>query len=53
LAALGCFPAAIEALLKAKQIFTDKGLDAAQNKGWLEIVEGNIAAIKAQLKKQE
>ena len=26
LAALGCFPAAIEALERAKEIFTDKGL---------------------------
>jgi tetratricopeptide (TPR) repeat protein len=53
LAALGCLPAALEALLKAKQIFSDKGLDAAQNKAWLEMVDGNIAAINAQIKKQE
>ncbi len=52
LAALGCLPAALEALQKAKEIFTGKGLDAAKNKGWLEMVDGNITAINARLKEQ-
>jgi tetratricopeptide (TPR) repeat protein len=52
LAALGCLTAAIEALEKAKQIFCNKGLDVAQNQQWLDMVDGNIAAINAQLKKQ-
>ncbi len=52
LAALGCLPAAVEALMRAKQIFTDKGLDSAQNKQWLEIVDENITAINARVKQQ-
>ncbi len=51
LAALGCFPAAIEALQRAKQIFADKGLDAAKNAAWLEMVDDNIIAINAQMEK--
>jgi tetratricopeptide (TPR) repeat protein len=39
LAALGCLDAAIEALERAKQIFISKGLDAAQNRQWLEMAE--------------
>jgi tetratricopeptide (TPR) repeat protein len=53
LAALGCFPAAIEALQRAKEIFTNKGLDAAQNRQWLEMVDGNIVAIQAHMKEQK
>jgi tetratricopeptide (TPR) repeat protein len=53
LAALGCFPAALEALGRAKEIFANKGLDAAQNKEWLKMVDGNIAAINAHLKEKE
>jgi tetratricopeptide (TPR) repeat protein len=53
LAALGCLAAALEALGRAKEIFVNKGLDSAQNKQWLEIVDGNIAAISARLKEQE
>ena len=53
LATLGCFDAAVEALLRAKQIFLDHGLDACENQHWLEMVDGNIAAIKSHLAKQE
>jgi len=53
LAALGCFPAAIEALQRAKQIFTDKALDPAKNAEWLKMVDGNIAAITAQMEKKK
>jgi len=53
LAALGCFPAALEALDTAKNVFTDKGLDALKNKQWLDIVEDNITAIKDQIEKQQ
>jgi len=51
LAALGCLPAALEALHKAKQVFLNKSLDPAKNKQWLEIVEGNIVAINGQIEK--
>jgi tetratricopeptide (TPR) repeat protein len=51
LAALGCLEAALEALEGANEIFVNKGLDATQNKVWLEMVDGNIAAINAQLKR--
>jgi tetratricopeptide (TPR) repeat protein len=51
LASLGCFPAALEALGRAKEIFVTKGLDAAQNKEWLKMVDSNIAVINVQLKK--
>ena len=53
LAALGCLAQAIEALQLAKQIFTNKGLDAAQNDQWLEMVDGNITAIYTQMKKNK
>ncbi|XHH08990.1 MAG: DUF3856 domain-containing protein [Candidatus Bathyarchaeia archaeon] len=53
LATLGCLPAALEALEKAKEIFACKGLDPAANRQWLEQVDGNIAAIKAQIEKQQ
>jgi tetratricopeptide (TPR) repeat protein len=53
LAALGCLPAALEALQRAKDLFSNKGLDPAQNRQWLEMVEGNIAAIQAQIEKHQ
>jgi tetratricopeptide (TPR) repeat protein len=53
LAALGCLSAALEALYKAKEIFNNKGLNPDKNKPWLDIVEGNIAAIKRQIEKQQ
>ncbi len=53
LAAMGCFDAAVEALLKAKEIFVRHGLDMTDNKQWLEMVDGNIAAIAAHRKKKE
>jgi tetratricopeptide (TPR) repeat protein len=53
LATLGCLPAALEALQRAKEAFTSKGLDAAQNRQWLEMVDGNIAAINAHLNEKE
>jgi tetratricopeptide (TPR) repeat protein len=53
LAVLGCLPAALEALQKAKVVFAEKGLDAAANRQWLDSVEGNIKAIQAQIEKQQ
>jgi tetratricopeptide (TPR) repeat protein len=53
LAALGCFDAALGALGRAKEIFVVHGLDTAENKPWLEMVDGNIAAINAHLAKQQ
>ena len=53
LAALGCFPAALEAFERAKEIFINKGLDIAQNKQWIDMVDGNIATIKAHIAKEE
>jgi hypothetical protein len=53
LAVLGCFPAALEALYRAKAIFSDKGLDASKNRQWLELVDGNIVAINEQMKKRQ
>jgi tetratricopeptide (TPR) repeat protein len=53
LAALGCLPAALEALQRAKDVFAQKGLDPAVNKQWLELVDGNISAILAQIEKQQ
>ncbi|MCL5877444.1 MAG: tetratricopeptide repeat protein [Candidatus Bathyarchaeota archaeon] len=53
LAALGCLPAALEALGRAKEIFINRGLDIAENKQWIEMVDGNIAAIKAHMAKEE
>jgi tetratricopeptide (TPR) repeat protein len=51
LAALGCLPAALESLHRAKDVFAEKGLDAAANRQWLELVNGNITAIQAQIEK--
>jgi tetratricopeptide (TPR) repeat protein len=53
LAALGCFPAAIEALQRAKQVFADKTLDQSRNAEWLKMVDGNISAIAAQMEKKK
>jgi tetratricopeptide (TPR) repeat protein len=53
LAVLGCFPAALEALYRAKDVFSHKGLDPTKNKQWLEMVDGNIAAINEQIKKRQ
>jgi len=53
LAALGCLPAALEALFRAKDIFSRKGLDPVKNKEWLDVVEGNIVAINIQLEKRQ
>ncbi len=53
LAALGCLPAALEALGRAKELFVSNGLDVAMNKQWLEMVDGNIAAITAYLNEKE
>jgi len=51
LATLGCLEAALEALYRAKEVFNHKGLDPTKNKQWLEMVDGNIAAINTQIKK--
>lgn len=53
LAALGCLPAALAALGRAKEIFINRGLDIAQNKQWIDMVDGNIAAIQAHMAKGE
>jgi tetratricopeptide (TPR) repeat protein len=51
LAAFGCLDAALDVFARAKQLSTSKGLDMAQNKQWLEMVDGNIAAINAHIAK--
>jgi len=53
LATLGCLPAALDALHKAKEFFNHKGLDPNKNKQWLDMVEGNIEAINKQIKKHQ
>jgi tetratricopeptide (TPR) repeat protein len=53
LAAFKCFNDAQAAFKRAKEIFISKGLDTPQNKQWLEMVDGNIAAITAHLNKEE
>jgi len=52
LAALGCFNDALAAFRRAKEIFLCKGLDNPDNKAWLQMVDGNIAAINAHLKEK-
>jgi tetratricopeptide (TPR) repeat protein len=51
LATLGCLAQAVEALERAKQLFSCRGLDVEANRAWLEMVDGNIAAINAQMEK--
>ncbi len=53
LAALGCLAAALKAFVRAKEIFINKGLDIAQNKQWIDMVDGNISAINARMAKEE
>ena len=53
LAALGCLSASLEALYRAKELFSNSNLDPVLNKQWLELVEGNIVAIKAQIVKRQ
>ncbi len=53
LATLGCFAAAMDALMRAKEIFNKNGMGTNENKNWIETVEGNIAAINAHLAKQK
>ena len=53
LAAFKCFNDAQAAFKRAKEIFICKGLDTADNKQWIEMVDGNIAAIDAHLAKEE
>ncbi|MCL2134649.1 MAG: tetratricopeptide repeat protein [Candidatus Bathyarchaeota archaeon] len=53
LATLGCLPAALDALCRAKDIFYRKGLDPVRNREWLEKVEGNIVAITGQIEKRQ
>lgn len=52
LAALRCLDAAMEALLRAKEIFLRHGLDTEENKQWLAMVDGNIAAIRREVERQ-
>ncbi len=51
LAALGCLDAAVEALVRAKEIFVRHGLDTEENKQWMAMVDGNIAAIRRRSEK--
>lgn len=52
LAHLGVFEEALRSLERAKLLFTSKGLpDTSENKQWLEVVDQNIAALKAHLDK--
>jgi len=53
LAALRCLDAALEALLKAKDIFVRHGLNTEQNKQWLAMVDGNIEAIRREAQRQQ
>jgi tetratricopeptide (TPR) repeat protein len=53
LAALGCLPAAIEALQKAKEVFRKRGLDTQTNRQWLDAVDGNIEAINREIEKKQ
>jgi tetratricopeptide (TPR) repeat protein len=53
LAALGCLPAALEALCRAKEIFSKNKLDPVKNKAWLDMVEGNIVAINGEIAKHQ
>jgi len=53
LAVLGCFSDAIATFQRAKEIFINKGLNIAENKAWIEMVDGNIAAITAHLARKE
>jgi len=53
LAALGCFSDAMAAFQRAKEFFISKGLNTAENKAWIEMVDGNIAAIVSHLAKKE
>ncbi len=52
LATLRCFDAALEALLRAKEIFVKHGLNTEQNKQWLSMVDGNIDAIRREAERQ-
>jgi tetratricopeptide (TPR) repeat protein len=53
LAALGCLMEALEALHRAKDVFSKNGLDPIVNRQWLDMVEGNIVAINSQIAKRE
>jgi hypothetical protein len=53
LAALGCLPAALEALQRAKDVFRREGLNPEQNRQWLDAVDGNILAINKQIEKKQ
>jgi tetratricopeptide (TPR) repeat protein len=53
LAALGCLSAALEALYRAKEIFSNSNLDPVVNRPWLELVEGNIVAVNDQIVKRQ
>jgi hypothetical protein len=53
LAVLGCFSAALEALSRAKEVFSNSNLDPVRNKSWLDMVEGNILAINSEMVKRQ
>jgi tetratricopeptide (TPR) repeat protein len=53
LAALGCLPAAIEALEHAKEVFRKRGLDIGANRQWLDQVDCNIEAINREIEKRQ
>jgi tetratricopeptide (TPR) repeat protein len=53
LAALRCLDAALEALERAKEIFVKHGLDTEENRQWLNMVNGNIEAIRREAEKHQ
>ena len=53
LAAFRCFQATLKRLSSGQKKFSScKGLDTPENKQWIEMVDGNIAALNAHLQKQ-
>ncbi|MDR0373273.1 MAG: tetratricopeptide repeat protein [Nitrososphaerota archaeon] len=53
LAAFSCFNDAQVAFMRAKEIFISKGLNTPQNKQWIDMVDGNIATLRAHLAKEQ
>lgn len=52
LANLGVFAEALNSFQRAKDMLISKGLDTAENKQWLSVVDENIIALKAHLEKK-
>jgi tetratricopeptide (TPR) repeat protein len=49
LASLGVLEEALRSFQRAKEIFVNRNLDTSKNKEWLEMVDKNIASVKAHL----